>query len=76
MRARKRFRDLYVAELSMGEAKDVEAKMVALAKAVDPSLIPFTPAQNAAYDLSHALRDTLEYSWGLNEPASASVERC
>jgi hypothetical protein len=53
--ARKRFRDLYVAELSMVESKGVEKKMKALAQEVDPSLREFTPAQNAAYNLSHEM---------------------
>jgi hypothetical protein len=56
--ARKRFRALYIAELSMVEARCVELQMVELAKQVDPELAAFTPAQAAAYALSHALRDS------------------
>ena len=65
--ARKRFRDLYVAELSMVESKTVESTMVKLASVIDPPLATFTPAQQAAYDLAHALRDTYVASWGLDE---------
>jgi hypothetical protein len=55
--ARKRFRELYVAELSMVEAPAVERYMIALAAQVDPELVRFTPAQKAAYDLAHALQE-------------------
>jgi hypothetical protein len=64
--ARKRFRDLYVAELSMVESATVETKMKELASVIDPPLATFTPAQDAAYNLSHALRDTFVASWGLD----------
>jgi len=64
--ARKRFRELYIAELSMVEAPEVEQSMVQLAKIVDPSLMVFTPAQKAAYDLSHALRDSFVADWGVD----------
>ena len=63
--ARKRFRALYVAELSMVEASGVERKMMELASQVDPELLTFTPAQNAAYDLAHALRDSFAFDWQL-----------
>ena len=64
--AKKRFRALYVAELSMVESKEVEQQMMALAVIIDPTLVTFTPAQSAAYDLSHALRDTYITTWGLD----------
>jgi hypothetical protein len=63
--AKKRFCELYVAELSMVEAPEVEEKMVELAKQIDPELTKFTPAQSAAYDLAHALRDSFVTSWGV-----------
>jgi hypothetical protein len=63
--ARKRFRELYVAELSMVEAPDVEASMVALAKQIDPEVTRFTPAQAAAHRLSHALRDSFAADYRL-----------
>ena len=56
--ANKRFRDLYVAELSMVEPPEVESRMRTLAEAVAPDLNEFTPAQDAAYQLAHALRDS------------------
>ena len=65
--AKKRFRDLYVAELSMVEAPEVEAKMVALAAEIDPELTRLTNAQRAAYDLAHALRDSFVTSWRVAE---------
>jgi hypothetical protein len=65
--AKKRFRDLYVAELSMVEAPEVEAKMVALAAEIDPELTRLTNAQRAAYDLAHALRDSFVTSWRVME---------
>ncbi len=59
----KRFRDHYVAELSMVEAPEVEGMMVRLAELVDKEVTQFTPAQNAAYKLSHVLRDSFVSSW-------------
>ncbi len=41
--------------------------MIALAKAVDPTLLDFTPAQSVSYSLAHALRDSLVSSWQVNE---------
>ena len=65
--ARKRFRQLYVAELSLVEAQDVEDSMEELAKIIDPELEPFNPERKAAYDLAHALRNSLIKSWNLDE---------
>jgi len=61
--AKKRFRELYVSELSMVEARPVEAAMVGLAAATDPDLTKLTPAQQAALNLAHALRDSFLESW-------------
>ena len=75
--ARKRFRELYVAELSMVEAPGVEAKMVDFAKAVDPQLVNMSPGQSAAYHLSHALRDSYAASYGVKNveaPPPAGVK--
>jgi hypothetical protein len=63
--AKKRFRELYVAELSMVEATDVETKMVALAEQIDKDLVPLSPPRRAAYDLAHALRDSFAAAWGV-----------
>lgn len=54
-KAKRRFRELYVAELSMVEPPDVESGMVHFAQAVDPELVHLSPAQQAALDLAHAL---------------------
>jgi hypothetical protein len=65
--ARSRFRELYVAELSMVEAPEVEGKMKALAGTIDPELTNFTDAQTAAYHLSHALRDSFVEDWNIKK---------
>lgn len=54
-RARKRFRNLYVAELSMVENAKVAGAMVELAKAVDPQLVKMSPQQRAALSLAHTI---------------------
>jgi hypothetical protein len=69
--ARRRFRELYVGELSMVESRKVEAKMVDLARQIDPQLVPLNPAQQATYDLAHALRDTFVAQYGLMEGAGS-----
>ena len=55
-KAKRRFRELYVAELTMVENPDVASKMVDLAEAVDPQLKELTAAQNAALKLAKALK--------------------
>jgi hypothetical protein len=55
-KAKRRFRELYVAELTMVEDLDVENKMVNLAKAVDPELANLTQGQRAALELAKALK--------------------
>ena len=58
-KAKRRFRELYVAELSMVETDDVAKQMVNLAEAVDPQLRQdMTAQQVAALALAHALRDS------------------
>jgi len=56
LRAKRRFRELYVAELTMVEDRNVEGQMVALAQAVDPELANLTDAQKAALGLARALK--------------------
>jgi hypothetical protein len=63
--ARRRFRELYVTELSMVESYEVEQSMVELAKKIDPELRDLTASQQAALALSHALRDSFVSSWGV-----------
>jgi hypothetical protein len=57
-KARDRFRQLYIAELSMVETPEVAGKMVDLANEIDQNLLQLTPAQRGALNLSHALRDS------------------
>ena len=38
-----------------------------LADVVDPELLKMTPAQVAAFELAHALRDSLKTSWQFEE---------
>jgi hypothetical protein len=64
--ARKRFRQLYVAELSLVESGEVEAHMMKLARVVDPGF-GINAERQPAYDLAHALRDSLIKSWNLDE---------
>lgn len=56
IKARRRFQELYVAELTMVEDSNVEEKMVTLAQAVDPDIANLTPAQLAALRLAQALK--------------------
>ncbi|MCP9929712.1 hypothetical protein KBY82_02820 [Cyanobium sp. AMD-g] len=57
-KAKHRFRELYVAELTMVEDESVEQKMVSLAAAVDPDLRRLNQGQLAALELAKALRDS------------------
>ena len=68
--ARLRFRELYVAELSMVEPTEVEGQMKALAQLVDPSLIPLNEVQRSAYDLAHTLRNTFVVDWNISGGAA------
>jgi len=54
--AKRRFRELYVAELTMVEDGDVARRMVQLAEAVDPDLRNLSPGQLAALQLAQALK--------------------
>jgi hypothetical protein len=55
-KAKRRFRELYVAELTMVEDSAVASRMVHLAQAVDPELINLSPQQVAALQLAQALK--------------------
>jgi hypothetical protein len=68
-KARRRFRELYVAELTMVEDPAVEATMVALARAVDPDLLNLNAGQQAALNLAKALRSSYA------NPLSASEQK-
>lgn len=56
LNAKRRFRELYVAELTMVEDIEVESKMVKLAEAVDPELATLSSGQRAALELAKALK--------------------
>ncbi len=64
--AEKRFSELYWAELSLVEARNVESSMVMLAGSLGKYSQP-TPRQQAALKLAHDLRDSLVESWGVDE---------
>ncbi len=49
------------------EAQCVEASMKELAKIIDPELVPLNSERKAAYNLAHALRNSLIKSWNLDE---------
>jgi len=70
--AKRRFRELYISELTMVEAPNVESSMVALAQEIDPDLLKLNAAQTAAYQLAHALRDTFTSDWGVPYPRKKS----
>ena len=55
-KAKRRFRELYVAELTMVEDSKVASRMVSLAQAVDPELTRLSEAQTAALTLAQALK--------------------
>jgi DNA-directed RNA polymerase subunit F len=59
--ATRRFRALYISELSMVESGDVESTMKELARSVSQDLLKFTEPQRAAYKLSHALKESFTY---------------
>lgn len=65
--AKKRFRELYVAELSMVESNQVARSMMDFAKKIDPELLMFTPEQEEAYKLAHKLRDSFLATWELSK---------
>ena len=71
-KAQKRFWELYWAELSMVEEAKVEGAMKKMGDRLNPSLNP-TPQQNAAYELAHALRDSLIESWGISENKEGKI---
>jgi len=56
-KAKRRFRELYVAELTMVEDSHVASKMVGLAKAVDTDLANLNAGQRAALELAQALKN-------------------
>jgi hypothetical protein len=72
--AEKRFSELYWAELSLVEAREVESTMKSMATALRKYERP-TPEQEAAIKLAHALRDSLVKSWGVDEQHIGAVNK-
>jgi hypothetical protein len=72
--AEKRFSELYWAELSLVEAKEVESSMVGMAKALG-KYQDITEEQRAAIALAHALRDSLIKSWEVDEQHTGTVNQ-
>jgi hypothetical protein len=66
--AKKRFRELYVTELSMVEDDKVEQAMANLAAQIDPELkTKWAGPRDAAYKLSHALRASFLETYGVEQ---------
>lgn len=63
--AKKRFSELYWGELSLIEERSIEAKMIAVASSENLT-DSITPTQRTVYDLSHAMRESLVKSWGVD----------
>jgi len=72
--AEKRFSQLYWAELSLVEAKEVESSMWNMARTLDKYAEP-TKEQKAALALAHALRDSLIKSWEVDEQHVGAVNK-
>lgn len=72
--AEKRFSELYWAELSLVEAKEVESSMVGMARALG-KYSEITEEQQAAIGLAHALRDSLVKSWEVDEQHIGAVNK-
>lgn len=64
--AKKRFWELYWAELSMVENEEVESKMVVMKDALKPTA-NLADRQQAALELARAIRDSMARSWGIRE---------
>ena len=65
--AKKRFRELYVAELSMVENKKVETSMVHVASVIDPDLLYLTEPQRAVLNLANDLRVSFTMAWHVSD---------
>jgi hypothetical protein len=72
-KARKRFWELYWAELSIVEDAMVESAMVKLGESLASE--DATQVKQASYDLAHAVRDSLASSWGLSEKQEGRINR-
>jgi hypothetical protein len=64
--AKKRFAELYYAELALVESKDTETAMISLASSLGMLSDP-TPEQQETLQLAHVLRDSLITAWGVDQ---------
>lgn len=72
--ARKRFRELYIVELSMVESPEVAKQMVKLAEKLDPTLLKLNESERRAYDLAIALQNSFSGDLGLELVTSKPKE--
>ncbi|PYT00912.1 MAG: hypothetical protein DMF63_04395 [Acidobacteria bacterium] len=72
--AKKRFSELYYAELALVEGRDTEAAMVNLASSLGVLADP-TAQQQATMDLAHVLRDSLITAWGVDQKSVGPVNK-
>jgi len=72
--ARKRFSELYFAELALVEGKDTEASMIALAESLGRNTAP-TEQQKDTLHLAHVLRDSLIVAWGVDQEFVGPVNK-
>jgi hypothetical protein len=71
--AHRRFFELYWAELSLVEDRQVEKAMIDLGMAIDPKAASPATAQEASYRLALALRDSLLESWRLPSGKAGAI---
>lgn len=72
--ARKRFAELYYAELALVEGKDIESAMIRLAESLGTISEP-TPGQQETLQLAHVLRDSLIRAWGVDHKYVGEVNQ-
>ncbi len=72
--AKKRFAELYYAELALVEGKDTETAMISLAESLGMLSAP-TPGQQETLQLAHVLRDSLITAWGVDQKYVGPVNK-
>src|SRR4030095_7391286 len=72
--AKKRFAELYYAELALVEGKDTETAMIRLAESLGVLSDP-TPGQQETLQLAHVLRDSLLTAWGVDQKYVGPVNK-
>ena len=66
-KAKTRFRELYIVELTMVESPEVASQMVKLARFVDPKLLELQPQERIALDLAGALQRSFSSDLGMQD---------